>query len=150
MKLIFLILTVGLFSCGSAKEETKKSDNETKEESASEEKTEEVSNPTGKITVLDVDAFEKQIINEGTILDVRTPQEVAEGIIANAQVMDFNGPDFANQIQTLDKTKPVYVYCKAGGRSGKASEMLSSLGYEVYDLDGGMDAWKAAGKSVEK
>lgn len=150
MKLIFLILTVGLFSCGSAKEETKKSDNETKEESASEEKTEEVSNPTGKITVLDVDAFEKQIINEGTILDVRTPEEVAEGKIANAVVMNFNDADFVNQLSKLDNTKPVYVYCKAGGRSGKTSATLSALGYEVYNLDGGMDAWKAAGKSVEK
>lgn len=150
MKLIFLILTAGLVSCGSAKEETKKSETESKEETSQEETPETTIQSNGKVTLLNVDAFEKQITNEGTILDVRTPAEVAEGIIANATVMDINGADFSNQIQTLDKTKPVYVYCKAGGRSGRAAEMLSSLGYEVYDLDGGMDAWKAAGKSVEK
>lgn len=150
MKLIFLLLTASMISCGSTKEETKKADSESKEESIQEETPETVVQTEGKVTLLDVDAFEKQIVNEGTILDVRTPGEVAEGIIANAVVMDINGADFSNQIQTLDKSKPVYVYCKAGGRSGRASEMLSALGYEVYDLDGGMDAWKAAGKSVAK
>lgn len=150
MKLIFLILTAGIVSCGNANEETKKSETGSKEEVTQEEIPETTVQSNGKVTLLDVDAFEKQIANEGTILDVRTPGEVAEGIIANAVVMDINGADFSNQIQTLDKSKPVYVYCKAGGRSGRASEMLSALGYEVYDLDGGMDAWKAAGKSVAK
>jgi rhodanese-related sulfurtransferase len=150
MKLIFLLLTAGLVSCGSAKEETKKSDSESKEETSETESVESTEAPGGNITLLDVESFEKQIANEGTILDVRTPAEVAEGTIANATVIDFNGADFSEQIKSLDKTKPVYVYCKAGGRSGKASEMLASLGYEVYDLDGGMDAWKAAGKSVAK
>ncbi len=150
MKLIFLLLTAGLVSCGSAKEETKKSDSEAKEEASQEETAETTGTPAGNITLLDVDAFEKQIANEGTILDVRTPAEVAEGIIANAIVMDFNDADFSEQLKTLDKSKPVYVYCRSGGRSGKASETLAALGYEVYDLDGGMDAWKSAGKSVEK
>lgn len=68
----------------------------------------------------------------------------------NAKVIDFNSADFSKQIKTLDNSKPVYVYCKAGGRSGKASKMLTDLGYDVYDLEGGMDAWKAAGKSVTK
>lgn len=150
MKLIFLILTAGFVSCGSAKEETKKSDSESKEESKQEETTETTVQEDGKITLLNVEEFEKQITNEGTILDVRTPEEVADGKIANATVINFNDADFVNQISKLDKSKPVYVYCKAGGRSGKTSVTLSALGYEVYDLDGGMDAWKSAGKSVEK
>ncbi len=148
MKLIFLIVTIGFVSCGSAKEETKK---ETKAEEVTIGDTKvETEIQTKKATILSVDDFEKQILNEGTILDVRTPGEVAEGIITNAKVIDFNSVDFSEQIKLLDNSKPVYVYCKAGGRSGKASKMLTDLGYEVYDLKGGMDAWKAAGKSVTK
>ena len=146
--MIFLILTVGMVSCGSAKEESKTKEKTIVENKVKKKVETEIQNK--KATILSVDEFEKQILNEGTILDVRTPGEVAEGIIANAKVFDFNGADFSKQIQTLDKTKPVYVYCKAGGRSGKASKMLIDLGYEVYDLEGGMDAWIAAGKSVTK
>ena len=81
------------------------------------------------------------------ILDVRTPKEWNQGIIEGAQMLNFYDADFADQLAKLDKEKAVAVYCKVGGRSGKAMSKMNALGFkEIYNLDGGMDAWKSAGK----
>jgi rhodanese-related sulfurtransferase len=87
----------------------------------------------------------------GQILDVRTPDEWNEGIIEGATMANFYGSDFEAQLLKLDKEKPIAVYCKVGGRSGKAMAQMQKLGFkEVYNLDGGMDAWKGAGKPTVK
>lgn len=81
----------------------------------------------------------------GLILDVRTPQEYAQGHLPHASNIDFNGSDFKNQLDKLDKTKPVFVYCARGGRSSSTVEMMKSLGFtEVYNMLGGFTAWSAA------
>lgn len=81
------------------------------------------------------------------LVDVRTPGEWSEGIMEGAIMFDFYEDDFQKNLETLDKDKPVAVYCKVGGRSGQAMAKLNELGFkEVYNLDGGMDAWKSAGK----
>ncbi|MFN4144882.1 MAG: rhodanese-like domain-containing protein [Runella sp.] len=80
------------------------------------------------------------------LLDVRTDGEVAAGVIEGAKQMDFNGPHFEHQLDGLDKSKPVFVYCAVGGRSGSAMRMMKQKGFkEVYNLDGGINAWRAAG-----
>ncbi|MDG1477605.1 MAG: rhodanese-like domain-containing protein [Vicingaceae bacterium] len=82
----------------------------------------------------------------GQVLDVRTPEEWAEGTLKNAIKMNFFDDNFSVQLQQLDKNKAVYVYCKSGGRSGKAKEMMKEMGFTtVYNLDGGMAAWAGAG-----
>ena len=87
----------------------------------------------------------------GQILDVRTPDEWNEGIIEGATMANFYESDFETQLLKLDKEKPVAVYCKVGGRSGKTMAQMQKLGFkEVYNLDGGMDAWKGAGKPTVK
>lgn len=46
------------------------------------------------------------------------------------------------QMEKLDKEKPVYIYCRSGGRSGKAAKQLADEGFtEIYDLDGGILEW---------
>jgi rhodanese-related sulfurtransferase len=103
-------------------------------------------------TKLDVDAFEKKIKEKGVqLVDVRTPAEVANGKIKGATTININDADFKDKISKLDKNKPVAVYCGVGGRSGRASTMLTQLGFkQVFDLAGGMTAWNAQGKPVEK
>ena len=83
------------------------------------------------------------------LVDVRTPEEYAAGHIEGARLMDYYDPNFAAQLAKLDKTKPVAVYCAAGGRSGSAAEQLNKMGFKkVYDLVGGMRAWRSEGKKA--
>jgi thioredoxin 1 len=102
--------------------------------------------------LLDVTAFEEKInsIADHTLIDVRTAEEVAEGFIPGARFIDFYDADFTKKASELDKTKPVFVYCKGGGRSAQAADQLRQLGFmEVYDLKGGFMSWENAGKKVE-
>lgn len=87
---------------------------------------------------------------EALVLDVRTPGETAKGMIAGAQAMDFNSPDFKQQAASLPKDKPVLVYCLSGGRSRAAADYLRRQGYaEVTELQGGILQWKAANLALE-
>lgn len=102
---------------------------------------------------LTVDNFEKKLETTGNkiVLDVRTADEFKDGHLAKATMIDYYSSDFKDQVNQLDKTKPVFVYCAGGVRSGKASSILSQLGFkEVYDLQGGFNAWTAASKPVER
>lgn len=76
------------------------------------------------------------------IVDVRTPEEFAKGHIPRAKNIEIN-KDFVEKYELLDKSRPVYVYCLAGGRSARAAEKLLAQGFTVYDLDKGMTAWRA-------
>ncbi|WP_411377011.1 rhodanese-like domain-containing protein [Flavobacterium psychrophilum] len=77
------------------------------------------------------------------ILDVRTEDECNEGIIPNAITIDiYKGQGFIYKIEELDKSKNYYVYCKAGGRSGQACNIMNELGFKTtYNLLGGMIEW---------
>jgi rhodanese-related sulfurtransferase len=88
--------------------------------------------------------------NNAVILDVRTPEEVAEGIIPNAIHIDiFKGQGFIDEVQQLDKTKTYFVYCKAGGRSGQACSVMNQLGFKKsYNLLGGFSEWQGEVSSL--
>lgn len=76
------------------------------------------------------------------ILDVRTSSEYDHGHLENAILMDYKNENFETEITKLDTSKTYLVYCKAGGRSAKASEALSAKGFKVYNLDKGISNWK--------
>jgi rhodanese-related sulfurtransferase len=80
----------------------------------------------------------------GIILDVRTADECAEGIIPNAINIDiYEGQGFIQSVQELDASKNYYVYCKAGGRSAQACSIMNELGIEnAYNLMGGFMNWE--------
>lgn len=97
-----------------------------------------------KPILLSPNEFQKQIGNTSEIqlIDVRTPEEYSEGRLTGAKNININSEDFAKQIETLDKEKPVYLYCRSGGRSGRAAKLLVDMGFtQIYDLDGGITAW---------
>jgi rhodanese-related sulfurtransferase len=102
-----------------------------------------------KISVKD---FEKGITKEVQVLDVRTSGEYNRGHIKNALQANWNDQaEFTKRVAHVDKNKPVYLYCQAGGRSAAAAAWLSENGFkEVYDLSGGMLAWQKENKPVEK
>lgn len=78
----------------------------------------------------------------GIILDVRTPGEFQSGHIPGAINIDYYASDFAAQIAKLDKTQNIYVYCKSGGRSGNAQNILVNKEFNAtYNLIGGYSSW---------
>jgi thioredoxin len=80
------------------------------------------------------------------ILDVRTPEEFNSEHIDNATNANWLGDSFVADIAKLDKTNPVFVYCKSGARSTKASVKLEEFGFKkIYQLEGGLLKWNAAG-----
>jgi rhodanese-related sulfurtransferase len=98
------------------------------------------------IKTVEVTAFAKEIktTKKPQILDVRTPEEFAAGHIDNATNVDWQGENFVKSAEKFNKNKPVYVYCKSGRRSMKASEKLEELGFKkIYNLDGGFLKWNA-------
>lgn len=100
----------------------------------------------------DVGSFEKEISSGSVqLLDVRTAAEFKTGHLQNALQADWNNPDqFKDRTQHLDKEKPVYVYCLGGPRSSAAANYLKQQGFKkVISLEGGINAWKMAGKPVE-
>ncbi|MGK0388928.1 MAG: phage shock protein E [Maribacter sp.] len=76
------------------------------------------------------------------LIDVRTPKEYKSGYIKPAKNIDIFSSDFLEKISKKDKSQPIYVYCKSGMRSGKASKQLVKAGFDqVFDLKGGYMAW---------
>ena len=85
------------------------------------------------------------------LIDVRTPEEFEDGHLENSRNMNYYDDDFKQQLSVLDKNQKVYVYCKKGGRSANAAELLSEMGFtEIYDLEGGIDNWKDKGLKTVK
>ncbi len=84
-----------------------------------------------------------------TVIDVRTPEEFAQGHIQGAVNYNVEGPDFANQIMGLDPAGIYAVYCQSGNRSQPAVAQLSSAGIEnLYELESGITGWESAGFPV--
>lgn len=84
------------------------------------------------------------------LIDVRTPEEFQDEYIENFQNIDYLSPNFETEIEKLDKSKPVIVYCKSGTRSGKCAAKMKEKGFvKIYDLDGGIAKWKYKGFEVK-
>lgn len=80
------------------------------------------------------------------ILDVRTPEEFAEGHLDGAIMLDFYEADFATRLAELDPEVPYLLYCRSGNRSGQTTAIMNDLGFtDVADVDGGIVAWSGAG-----
>ncbi len=102
---------------------------------------------TNNVNILTAREFSEKTKVDSTsiIVDVRTPEEFSEGHLINARNIDWNGSDFEKQIETLDPSKPVYVYCLSGKRSAAAAQKMRSKGFkQVYELQGGITKWREA------
>lgn len=80
---------------------------------------------------------------ESIIIDVRTQEEVEEGMISEALHMDiYNGQEFISGLDKLDKTLSYYVYCRSGNRSAQACSIMDQLGFKsTFNLIGGFLGW---------
>ncbi len=97
-------------------------------------------------------AFEQATLSaDGRIVDVRTAEEFAEGHLPGAVNFDWKSDGFLPMVKAaFESSKPLYLYCRTGVRSGEAAEALAKAGYEVVSLIGGIEGWKADGKPVTK
>ena len=100
------------------------------------------------LSVADFDSFIKA--DDVQRLDVRTLAEYSEGHIPGAVNINVLDDSFAAMADsTLQKERPVALYCRSGKRSKKAAEILSKRGYKVYELDKGFNAWQQEAKEIE-
>lgn len=109
---------------------------------------------TATNAVIHVQAKEAaKLVAEGkvVVLDVRTPEEFAEGHIAGATNINFMAKDFAAQVAKLDRDKTYLVHCAGGGRSKRCLPTLKEQGFtHIVHLDGGFSAWEESGQPVAK
>ena len=128
-----LLLSISLISCQGQ---------ESKQETTEAPPKEEAKAPEGVIHRVGVADFKAAMTDGVQLVDVRTPEEFEAGHIETALNYNVNAPDFASQVEGLDKSKPVLLYCKKGGRSARAAKQLQEMGFmTLYDLEGGYTAW---------
>ena len=131
--LLFLpIILFLLSSCESTGQQTETNNNTVK-------------TPKPAFVDLNVEEFKKMMHQPDVlILDVRTPEETAQGKIEGAIEINLNNPSFDQKIQALDKEKTYLVYCASGGRSVKSCNKMANLGFNnLYNLVGGYTAWSS-------
>lgn len=80
------------------------------------------------------------------ILDVRTPEEFETEYIQDAINIDYYSENYRDDLDTLDKEKTYLIYCRTDRRTGESLSIMRELGFvEVYNMDGGINSWKAEG-----
>lgn len=104
----------------------------------------------GKVNNLNVEEFSNKVADTSVVvLDVRTPGEFQSGHIQGAINVDYEGLNFAGEVNKLDKTKTYAVYCRSGRRSGLATEVMAKNGFtSIFNLNGGIIDWQNAGKPL--
>src|SRR5690242_12441932 len=79
-----------------------------------------------------------------TLIDVREPDEVAEGAIAGSKPLPRGQLEHKIDTITTDKNQPIVCYCGGGGRSALAAQSLKKMGFKnVMSLAGGYKGWKS-------
>lgn len=103
--------------------------------------------PTNHIAMKDYEPQAKNIL-----VDIRTPEEFADGHLENAININFFDENFVTNFESqFDKNDTIYIHCKSGGRSTKAVQILEQKGFKnLIHLDGGFLQWLEAGKPVEQ
>ena len=106
-----------------------------------------------KIESVDYATFKERIsvASEVQLLDVRTAEEFAEGHLESAINIDVHALDFTKRVsEKLDKSRPIYLYCRSGKRSMAAAKTLAQEGYTIVNLKSGILGWLEAGYPVSK
>jgi rhodanese-related sulfurtransferase len=91
-----------------------------------------------------------RLMNDGAVVvDVREEAEFSAGHLTSAKHIPVG--DIGKRIGDIPAGKPVLVYCATGTRSGKAAAALKKAGRDqIFNLNGGIAAWKQAGLPIVK
>lgn len=85
------------------------------------------------------------------VLDVRTPEEFAEGHLPGAVNVNALGSDFEARVGKLDRARTYLVYCRTGNRSARAVQVLSRMGFRsVYHMFEGIMGWYKRGLPLSR
>ena len=95
-----------------------------------------------------VDDLATRLDAGGSVVDVRNPDEYAEGHVPGARLIPL--PELANRLDELPADGPVHVICQSGGRSGQAAELLGQQGIDAVSVAGGTKGWIESGRDVER
>jgi len=87
--------------------------------------------------------------NEAALIDVRRDDEWNTGHASGALHLDIAKIE-KGELPQIPKDKKIYLYCKAGGRAGRAKDILQKAGYSKAENLGGLKDWQAKGGAVEK
>jgi len=93
-----------------------------------------------------IDQVAALVKDEGyKVIDLRTPEEVKEsGTIPNSLILDYRSANFENLVDKLDKDQGYILYCKSGGRSGRALKLFNEKGFKkIREMNAGYDKWAA-------
>jgi rhodanese-related sulfurtransferase len=106
-----------------------------------------------KVEHVNADIFESKMntSKDFILLDVRTAPEYKQAHLPGAIMLDYYQKNFKQELEKLDKSKPVFVYCTVGSRSSSAANLMNEMGFtEVYNLQGGIYHWAESKKPLEK
>ncbi len=99
------------------------------------------------IKKIDKETFIAEVIGKDVqLIDIRTPEEYEKGYIDDAVNIDFLQEEtFKKDIQKFDKNQPIYIYCRSGGRTGRASKLMQQMGFKkIFDYSGSYNDWSAS------
>lgn len=80
------------------------------------------------------------------LLDVRTPEEFAQGHLPGAVLIPHD--QLAQRLDEIEKERWVLVYCRSGARASKAQDVLEEAGIEVRQIDGSWLRWQEEQRPV--
>lgn len=140
-----LALTVGLAGCSSDSGDTAEAAEQTQVQGTGAV----VAAPDSPVRV-GVQEFADVIASPGvTIVDVRTPEEYAQGHIEGAVNIPVEYPDFMDQVGQLDPNGTYAVYCRSGNRSQAAVAGMSEVGINgIFELESGTNGWSGEGQPL--
>jgi len=107
-----------------------------------------VSAAKAEITEISLEDAKALGAGEALFVDVREPPEWQDGTVDGAVCVPRGVLEWKSETEDAlkDKSAPIVVYCKSGGRSALAAQTLKTLGFgNVKSLAGGYDAWSGKG-----
>ena len=96
---------------------------------------------------IDIEQLAAALSGEAALIDVREPIEYVAGHVPGAALVPMTR--LTTQLDELDRTRPVYVVCASGNRSGAMTDLLVASGYDAYSVAGGTTAWARSGRPLE-
>jgi rhodanese-related sulfurtransferase len=89
-------------------------------------------------------------MNDVQLVDFNAPVKQEEALIEDSQIIDYLSPNFEQDLEKLDKSKPVIVYCESANHRTKCKEKMKDAGFvKIYDLDSTIAKWKYKGFDIK-